>query len=130
MIRALEVVRPGSLTTVQDAGRTGQAALGIGRSGACDRRAHALANRLVGNLPDAAVLEVTFGALAVRARGAVRVRVLEQVAYRAFTGLLGDGHAGRFFPESWWVQRRAFPPVSPGQAGTWQAIIWWNELMT
>jgi biotin-dependent carboxylase-like uncharacterized protein len=67
--RALEVVRPGPLTTVQDAGRPGQAALGIGRSGACDRWAYALANRLVGNPPGAAVLEVTFGALEVRARG-------------------------------------------------------------
>ncbi len=69
MTRALEVLQPGPLTTVQDAGRPGQAALGIGRSGACDRRAYALANRLVGNLPGAAVLEVTFGALEVRARG-------------------------------------------------------------
>ena len=69
MTRALEVVRPGPLTTVQDAGRPGQAALGIGRSGACDRRAYALANRLVGNPSGAAVLEVTFGGLEVRARG-------------------------------------------------------------
>jgi biotin-dependent carboxylase-like uncharacterized protein len=69
MSRALEVVSPGPLTTVQDTGRPGLAALGVGRSGACDRRAHALANRLVGNPPGAAVLEVTFGALEVRARG-------------------------------------------------------------
>ena len=67
--RALEVVRPGPLTTVQDAGRPGQAALGVGRSGACDRRALALANRLVGNPPGAAALEVTFGGLEVRAHG-------------------------------------------------------------
>ena len=69
MSRALELVSPGPLTTVQDAGRTGQAALGVGRSGSCDRQAYALANRLVGNPPGAAVLEVTFGALEVRARG-------------------------------------------------------------
>ena len=69
MTRALEVVRPGPLTTVQDAGRPGQAALGVGRSGACDRRAHALANRLVGNPTGAAALEVTFGGLEVRAHG-------------------------------------------------------------
>ena len=69
MTRALEVVRPGPLTTVQDAGRPGQAALGVGRSGACDRRAYALANRLVANPRGAAVLEVTFGALELRARG-------------------------------------------------------------
>jgi biotin-dependent carboxylase-like uncharacterized protein len=67
--RALEVLSPGPLTTVQDDGRPGQAALGIGRSGACDRRASALANRLVGNPAGAAVLEVTFGGLEVRARG-------------------------------------------------------------
>jgi biotin-dependent carboxylase-like uncharacterized protein len=67
--RALEVVRPGPLTTVQDGGRPGQAALGVGRSGACDRRAAALANRLVGNPPDAAVLEATFGGLELRATG-------------------------------------------------------------
>ena len=68
-MRALEVVRPGPLTTVQDAGRHGQAALGVGRSGACDRRAFALANRLVGNPPGTAALEVTFGGLELRAHG-------------------------------------------------------------
>ena len=66
---ALTVLATGPLTTVQDTGRPGQAALGIGRSGVCDRAAAALANRLVGNPVDAAVLEVTFGGLAVRADG-------------------------------------------------------------
>jgi biotin-dependent carboxylase-like uncharacterized protein len=67
MTRALTVLATGPLTTVQDDGRPGQAALGIGRSGACDRAAAALANRLVGNPVDAALLEVTFGGLALRA---------------------------------------------------------------
>ena len=67
MTRALTVLAPGPLTTVQDDGRPGQAALGIGRSGAADRTSARLANRLVGNPLDAAVLEVTFGGLAVRA---------------------------------------------------------------
>jgi biotin-dependent carboxylase-like uncharacterized protein len=65
--RALTVLATGPLTTVQDDGRPGQAALGIGRSGACDRASAALANRLVGNPVHAALLEVTFGGLAVRA---------------------------------------------------------------
>jgi biotin-dependent carboxylase-like uncharacterized protein len=65
--RALTVLATGPLTTVQDSGRPGQAALGIGRSGVCDRASAALANRLLGNPPGAAVLEVTFGGLAVRA---------------------------------------------------------------
>jgi biotin-dependent carboxylase-like uncharacterized protein len=67
MNRALTVLATGPLTTVQDDGRPGQAALGIGRSGACDRASAALANRLVGNPVHAALLEVTFGGLALRA---------------------------------------------------------------
>lgn len=63
----LRVLATGPLTTVQDAGRVGQAASGVGRSGACDRRSYALANRLVGNHEGAAVLEVTFGGLVLRA---------------------------------------------------------------
>lgn len=63
----LQVLEPGPLTTVQDGGRPGQAALGVGRSGACDRRSYALANRLVGNDVGAAALEVTFGGLVLQA---------------------------------------------------------------
>ena len=63
----LTVVQTGPLTLVQDAGRFGQGALGIGRSGACDRAAYRLANRLVGNDDGAAVLEVTFGGLVLSA---------------------------------------------------------------
>ena len=64
---SLTVLAPGPLTTVQDEGRPGQAALGIGRSGVADRASARLANRLVGNPVEAAVLEVTLGGLAVRA---------------------------------------------------------------
>ncbi|WP_298990054.1 biotin-dependent carboxyltransferase family protein [uncultured Pseudokineococcus sp.] len=67
MTTALTVLAPGPLTTVQDAGRPGLAALGVGRSGACDRASYALANRLVGNDVGAAALEVTLGGLALRA---------------------------------------------------------------
>ena len=41
--------RPGPLTTIQDLGRPGLAHLGVSPSGAADRTAHRLANRLVGN---------------------------------------------------------------------------------
>jgi biotin-dependent carboxylase-like uncharacterized protein len=73
MTRSLTVLATGPLTTVQDSGRPGQAALGIGRSGACDRASYRLANRLLGNASGAAVLEVTFGGLALRADGDVVV---------------------------------------------------------
>ena len=55
----LVVLRPGLLTTVQDAGRPGAAHLGVSPSGAVDPASLRLANRLVGNPQDAAALETT-----------------------------------------------------------------------
>lgn len=54
-----EVIDPGILTTVQDAGRPGLGSLGVPLGGACDPTGLAVANLLVGNRPDAAVLECT-----------------------------------------------------------------------
>ncbi len=70
---SLTVVAPGPLTLVQDAGRPGRAWLGLGRSGAADRGALALANRLLGNAAGCAGLEVLLGGLQVRAEAAVTV---------------------------------------------------------
>lgn len=65
----LEVLATGPLTTVQDLGRPGHAHLGVPLSGAADRGAHRLANRLVGNAETAATLEVTLGGLRLRVGG-------------------------------------------------------------
>jgi biotin-dependent carboxylase-like uncharacterized protein len=65
--RSVLVVGPGPLTTVQDRGRSGVAALGVPRAGALDRDAYRLANLLVGNEPGAAALEATLGGVALRA---------------------------------------------------------------
>ncbi|WP_200300582.1 biotin-dependent carboxyltransferase family protein [Streptomyces adelaidensis] len=73
--RALAVVRAGALTTVQDRGRPGHAHLGVPRSGALDAPAAALVNRLVGNPPDAAVLETTLNGCSVRPRSTVTMAV-------------------------------------------------------
>ncbi|MFF8232577.1 5-oxoprolinase subunit C family protein [Streptomyces caelestis] len=73
--RALAVVRAGALTTVQDLGRPGHAHLGVPRSGALDRPAADLVNRLAGNPPAAAVLETTLSGCAVRPRSTVTVAV-------------------------------------------------------
>ncbi|MFE2945122.1 biotin-dependent carboxyltransferase family protein [Streptomyces sp. NPDC059255] len=73
--RAFAVVRQGPLTTVQDLGRGGHAHLGVARSGALDRPALRLANRLVGNAEGDAALETTLGGCAVRPRRAVTVAV-------------------------------------------------------
>ncbi|MDT9595138.1 biotin-dependent carboxyltransferase family protein [Nocardioides zeae] len=66
---ALVVRRVGGPAYVQDAGRPGQAGIGVGRSGAADRGAYALGNRVVGNLPGAAALEVTLGGLELEVTG-------------------------------------------------------------
>ncbi|WP_298460900.1 urea amidolyase family protein [uncultured Cellulomonas sp.] len=68
--RALEVVHPGALSLVEDLGRPGHLDLGVGASGALDRRAAAAANRLVGNPRGAAVVETVLGGLRLRAHGA------------------------------------------------------------
>ena len=71
----LSVLDPGPLSTVQDRGRPGWASIGVTASGAADRSAADLANRLVGNDPAAAVIEVTAGGLRVRAERTVLVAV-------------------------------------------------------
>ncbi len=71
--RSLEVLATGPRTTVQDLGRDGLAALGVGTSGAADPDSLRLANRLLGNPEGAAALEVTIGGLEVRAHGGVFV---------------------------------------------------------
>ncbi|BAX90628.1 5-oxoprolinase/urea amidolyase family protein [Mycobacterium shigaense] len=65
----LEILRTGPLAVIQDLGRIGRSDLGVGRSGAADRRSHKLANRLVANPDDRATVEVTFGGFCARVRG-------------------------------------------------------------
>lgn len=69
MSAALLVRAPGPLTLVEDLGRPGQSAIGVGRSGAADRASLRLANRAVGNPEGAAALEVTLGGLEVEVLG-------------------------------------------------------------
>lgn len=63
---AVDVITPGPLTTVQDLGRPGRAALGVSPSGAADRPSLLAANRLVGNEPGSGCLEATYGGLSLR----------------------------------------------------------------
>lgn len=56
----VEIMKPGTLTSVQDLGREGLGAFGVGRGGALDPWAAMVANLAVGNAPDAPVLECTY----------------------------------------------------------------------
>ena len=71
----LVVVDPGHLTLVQDAGRPGLGSQGVGDSGAFDRAAMRQAHDLLGDAPDAAVLEVLAGGLRLRAETEHRLAV-------------------------------------------------------
>ena len=55
----IAVIKPGMQTTVQDLGRWGFQAQGVPVAGPMDPVSHRLANALVGNGRDAALLEVT-----------------------------------------------------------------------
>lgn len=56
---SIEIVTPGLQTTVQDLGRKGWLAVGVGQSGAADELSLRLGNHLLGNSEGAAGLEVT-----------------------------------------------------------------------
>jgi len=89
---SVQVLRPGLLTTVQDAGRPGHAALGIGRAGAMDGPAWQLANALVGNVGNEATLEITLRGPILRFDRAVLV---------ALTGAPIEARSGEFRVPPW-----------------------------
>jgi biotin-dependent carboxylase-like uncharacterized protein len=71
----IDVIRAGMLSSVQDAGRTGLRHLGVAKAGALDALALEVGNRLVGNAPQAAAIEVTVGPAVFRFTQATRIAV-------------------------------------------------------
>ena len=88
--RFIEVVDPGLLSLVEDGGRTSVASIGIPDAGPADPDSMRLANRLVGNPDDAAVIEVTARGPTLRFRGDAHIAVVA-VASDALDLTL-DGH--------------------------------------
>lgn len=58
---AMEVIRPGMLTLIQDLGRYGAGGQGLSQGGAVDLHAYCWANYLLANKPNSAMLEITLG---------------------------------------------------------------------
>ncbi|MGH8026494.1 MAG: biotin-dependent carboxyltransferase family protein [Pseudoxanthomonas sp.] len=83
-----EVIAPGALTTVQDRGREGWRHLGVSRAGALDPDAAELANRLLGNEPNAAVLELTLQGPTLRLAEPARIAIVG-----AAVAATSNGHA-------------------------------------
>jgi antagonist of KipI len=92
------VLSPGWLTTLQDRGRGGYAALGVGRAGPMDEVALRLANALVGNADDAAALEITISGPCLRFDAAATI---------ALTGAEVPMRAGDVTLPSWRAVRVA-----------------------
>ena len=96
-MRALEVLRAGPLTTVQDRGRFGLRADGVAQCGAIDEVAYRVANALAGNAPGAAAIEIALGSATFRFTSPVRI---------ALCGADGDADLdGERFPR--WSSRLA-----------------------
>ncbi len=74
-MKSLRVLSPGVYTTVQDMGRFGFQEIGIPVTGALDLFASALANLLVGNPENSAVLEITVIGPVLEVLGSIDVAV-------------------------------------------------------
>ncbi len=86
MTRSLHVLSAGLLTTVQDRGRVGWRHLGVAHAGALDADAATLANRLVGNAADAAVLELTLRGPTLRLDAPARIALIGAAVAARFDG--------------------------------------------
>jgi 5-oxoprolinase (ATP-hydrolysing) subunit C len=97
----IDVLKAGALSSVQDLGRRGYRHLGVGLAGALDPLSFEIANRLVGNPPDAAGLEITMGPVTLRFNQASRI---------AITGTDFNTSLDQQDVSSWWSL-----PVQAGQ---------------
>jgi biotin-dependent carboxylase-like uncharacterized protein len=97
----IDVLKAGALTSVQDLGRAGYRHLGVAVAGALDPLSFEIANRLVGNPPDAAGLEITMGPVTLRFNQPSRI---------AITGTDFNTSLDEQSVSSWWSL-----PVRAGQ---------------
>ena len=71
----IDVIRAGVLCSVQDLGRVGYRHLGVSSGGALDALSLEIGNRIVGNKPDAAGIELTLGPTTLRFTHATRIAI-------------------------------------------------------
>jgi len=112
MSPALDVLRPGPRTSLQDLGRIGWRAMGIPVAGAMDRIGLCLANALVGNPPGTGCLELTLSGPSLRVE-AESVRIA--LAGPARIGLTqADGTRRILAPDrSWRLERGDLLDIGP-----------------
>ena len=104
-VPSVTVIRPGLLTTVQDAGRWGHQALGVPVGGALDARARRAANDAVGNGADAAAARSDAGGVRAAVRSPVHGRRVGRRPRRRTRWRAAGARHGRCMP------RRGVAPV-------------------
>jgi len=109
----LEVLSPAFVTTIQDGGRHGYQRYGVPLSGPMDWFAHRAANCLVGNLPEAACLELGMSGAQLRLKSDALVAITG-AGYR----LLVNGKALPIWT-ALWLHRGAHIEFSKVPGGTW-----------
>ena len=72
---SIQVIQPGLLSLLQDAGRYGAHNIGLTTGGPLDRQAFEWANRLLGNQLDACAIEVSFGGLQLQVQADTYIAV-------------------------------------------------------
>ncbi len=102
----VEVVEPGLLSLIEDGGRRSSRGLGVPRAGPTDPDAMRLANRLVGNPDDTAVIEITAVGPTLRIAVATHLAVV---------GAGGDPDAVDLRVDGGPVGAGAVIPIGPGQ---------------
>ncbi|GAA4142867.1 5-oxoprolinase/urea amidolyase family protein [Leifsonia shinshuensis] len=106
----LRILQPGPLALIEDLGRPGLAAVGVSPSGALDRGALGLANRLVGNRPEAAGVELLLGGFAARFESPVWFAVTGATARVTLDGRPVDPDAAIHAPAG--AELRIAPPTA------------------
>lgn len=107
----IEILEPGPLASVQEPfGRPGWRHLGVPVGGAADSWSARLANRLVGNSDDAALLEITLGEAVIDT---------QRTAWMALTGGLRASAGGIELPrlEAWRLRPGATVRIRAGDGG-------------
>jgi len=72
-MNGVKILRPGMLSLIEDGGRPGYGAIGITPGGPADRYSARWANHLLGNRPEAPVVEITLGGMVFEALGDLRI---------------------------------------------------------
>jgi biotin-dependent carboxylase-like uncharacterized protein len=106
----IEILEPGALNTVQDIGRTGSRRYGVGTAGAMDCVALEAGNRMLGNAPSAAGIEVQVLPC--------RIRFLQDMAFALTGGDTGADLDGAAVPPWWAQQAHAGQVLTLGGAGS------------